>query len=73
MAREVIWSFEAAGDLDALAAYIARDSVSYAAAFTQRILEISRTLNESSERGREFECTRISYPITHNPSPITKT
>lgn len=52
MAREVIWSFEAAGDLDALAEYIARDSVSYAAAFTQQILDISRSLNESSERGR---------------------
>lgn len=52
MAKEVIWSYESTNDLDAIAEYIARDSVSYAAAFTQRILDISRTLNESSERGR---------------------
>ncbi|MBI5047595.1 MAG: type II toxin-antitoxin system RelE/ParE family toxin [Deltaproteobacteria bacterium] len=52
MARKVIWSYEATKDLDALAEYIARDSSFYAAAFTQEILDASRTLNELSERGR---------------------
>ncbi len=51
MARKVIWSYEATEDLDALAEYIARDSSFYAAAFTQQILDVSRSLNEFSERG----------------------
>lgn len=52
MAQKVIWSYEATADLDALAEYIVRDSSFYAAAFTQQILDISRSLNEFSERGR---------------------
>ncbi|MBI5894367.1 MAG: type II toxin-antitoxin system RelE/ParE family toxin [Deltaproteobacteria bacterium] len=52
MARKVIWSYEATDDLDALAEYIVRDSSFYAAAFTQQILDASRSLNEFSERGR---------------------
>ena len=52
MARKVTWSYEATEDLDALAEYIAKDSSFYAAAFTQQILDVSRSLNEFSERGR---------------------
>ena len=52
MARKVIWSYEATEDLDALAEYIARDSSFYAAAFTHEVLDVSRSLNEFSERGR---------------------
>lgn len=52
MARKVIWSYEATDDLATLADYIAKDSSFYAAAFTQQILDISRSLNEFSERGR---------------------
>ncbi|MDP2681962.1 MAG: type II toxin-antitoxin system RelE/ParE family toxin [Deltaproteobacteria bacterium] len=52
MARKVIWSYEAIDDLNALVEYIARDSSFYAAAFTQQIMDISRSLNEFSERGR---------------------
>lgn len=52
MARQVIWSHEATADLDALAEYIGRDSPFYAAAFTQEILDVSRSLNEKSQRGR---------------------
>lgn len=47
-----MWSYEATEDLDALAEYIARDSSFYAAAFTHEILDVSRSLNEFSERGR---------------------
>jgi plasmid stabilization system protein ParE len=47
-----MWSYEATEDLDALAEYIARDSSFYAAAFTQEILDVSRSLNEFFERGR---------------------
>ncbi|MEK7679043.1 MAG: type II toxin-antitoxin system RelE/ParE family toxin [Deltaproteobacteria bacterium] len=52
MARKVIWSYEAADDLDALAEYIAKDSSYYAAAFSREILDASRSLSEFSERGR---------------------
>jgi toxin ParE1/3/4 len=52
MARKIIWSYGATDDLDAIAEYIARDSPFYAAAFTQQILDASRSLNEFSEKGR---------------------
>lgn len=52
MARKVVWSFEAVSDLEAIAGYIARDSVSYASAFVQEIRDASRSLNMFSERGR---------------------
>lgn len=52
MAREVIWSYEATTDLEALAEYIARDSLFYAAAFVEEILDASRSLDTFFERGR---------------------
>lgn len=52
MAREVVWSFTAAADLEAIADYIARDSSFYAAAFVREIREASHSLGELSERGR---------------------
>lgn len=52
MARKVVWSYEAASDLESLAEYIARDSAFYAAAFVQEIIDASRSLDELSQRGR---------------------
>lgn len=52
MARKVVWSHEAVADLNALAEYIERDSAFYAAGFVQEILDVSRSLNEFSSRGR---------------------
>jgi len=52
MARKIVWSFEAIADIEALANYISRDSAYYAAAFVQEALDVSRSLNEFSERGR---------------------
>lgn len=52
MARKVIWSYEATADLEALAEYIAHDSVFYAAAFVREILAASRSLEVFPERGR---------------------
>lgn len=52
MARKIVWSFEATSDLGAIADYIAKDSVFYAASFVQEVREASRSLNEFSERGR---------------------
>jgi toxin ParE1/3/4 len=52
MAREVVWSYEAASDLEALAQYIARDSTFYASAFVWEIRDASRSLNVFPQRGR---------------------
>lgn len=51
MARKIVWSYEAAADIEALTNYISRDSAFYAAAFVQETLDVSRSLNEFSERG----------------------
>jgi plasmid stabilization system protein ParE len=47
MARQsVVWSPEALEDVDAIAAYIARDSAFYAAAVVQKMLTAAATLNQ---------------------------
>lgn len=58
MARRVIWTEPALGDLDAGAEFIARDSPRYAAAFVRRIRDASRTLASMAERGRRVRETR---------------
>lgn len=63
MARQIAWSFHATDDLQALTEFIAKDSVFYAVAFTQEIMEASRSLKDFSDRGRivpEFENPNIS-------------
>ena len=52
MARKIIWTFEAADDLEAVATYISRDSGFYASSFVRAILDASHSLNEFPERGR---------------------
>jgi toxin ParE1/3/4 len=52
MARRVVWSYDAASDLEALAEYIAKDSPYYAAAFVRDVRDASRSLDRFSERGR---------------------
>ena len=61
MAKKVIWSHEAAADLDEIAEYISRDSAFYAAAFVQGILDAARSLKEFSGRGRVV-------PELHDPN-----
>jgi hypothetical protein len=39
MARQIVWSYEASADIEALANYISRDSIFYAAAFIQETKE----------------------------------
>ncbi|MGB3533752.1 MAG: type II toxin-antitoxin system RelE/ParE family toxin [Microcoleaceae cyanobacterium] len=51
MGYQVVWSPRAIDDIDAIAAYIARDSVSYAAAVVQRIIEVTRDLNDAPSSG----------------------
>lgn len=52
MAKKVVWSEEATEDIEAIAAYIARDSVYYASAFVREILDASGSLSTFFERGR---------------------
>jgi toxin ParE1/3/4 len=53
MERQVAWAHAAEEDLDSAAAYIYRDSPSYAASFVTRVLEAGRSLARFAERGRK--------------------
>jgi toxin ParE1/3/4 len=44
MAYSVVWSPNALDDVDEIAAYITRDSPTYAAAVVEKILDITRNL-----------------------------
>jgi len=48
----VVWSPEALEDVDAIAAYIARDSVFYAAAVVEKMLAAASGLNQFPQSGR---------------------
>jgi len=50
--NRVIWTESALQDVEAIAAFIARDSERYAAAAVQRMLEVGATLADSADRGR---------------------
>ncbi|MEC4895201.1 MAG: type II toxin-antitoxin system RelE/ParE family toxin [Oscillatoria sp. PMC 1051.18] len=52
MAYQVNWSSKALEDLDDLAAYIARDSVAYAATIIQKILDTTRSLSQFPRSGQ---------------------
>ena len=52
MARQVIWTEVAWGDLEAVAEYITRDSAYYAAAFVHEVREAARSLTQLAARGR---------------------
>ena len=51
MARKVVWSFQANSDLESIADFIAKDSPFYAASFVREVRDVSRTLDQFSERG----------------------
>ncbi len=53
MARRVIWSLEAAEDVEAIAEYIERDSPRYAAAVVGKIVALTRSLPEYPRMGRK--------------------
>ncbi len=52
MAREVIWTDPAWGDVEKAADYIAQDSEFYAAAFVQEFKEAAASLANFAERGQ---------------------
>ena len=49
---EIIWTEQALDDIDAIASYIARDSLYYAKIHTQRIFEAVRRLESFPKSGR---------------------
>ena len=52
MARVLVWSPEAVEDIDAIAAYIERDSPWYARAVASKIVETAESIPEYPELGR---------------------
>ena len=49
MARKIIWTLEAADDIESIATYIARDSHFYAKSFVREIINASLSLKEFPE------------------------
>ena len=69
MAYRVVWSPKAVEDVDAIAAYIARDSPSYAAAVVQKVIEITEELSKDATRGRlipEIEESKIMEQFAYS-------
>ncbi|MDW8202102.1 MAG: type II toxin-antitoxin system RelE/ParE family toxin, partial [Cyanobacteriota bacterium SKYGB_h_bin112] len=67
MAYSVIWSPRAIEDVDAIAAYIARDSPTYASAVVSKILDATRSLSHFPFSGRivpEFGEERIQEELS---------
>jgi len=52
MAYEVVWSPRAIDDVEAIATYIAEDSIAYARSVAQKIMASTRTLNSFPMSGR---------------------
>lgn len=52
MAARISWSQEALDDLDAIAEYIARDSLYYARRVVEEAFELADSLIDSPKRGR---------------------
>jgi toxin ParE1/3/4 len=66
MAREVVWTDPAWDDLEAAAAYSARDSEFYAASFVQEARDAAASLADFAERGQtvpEFGDEAIREPL----------
>ncbi len=52
MDRKIVWSVEALGDLEAIHAFIAKDSPVYAAATVQELYDAGTGLGKFAQRGR---------------------
>ena len=83
MARRLIWSPEAADDLEDITAFIARDSPSYARAVARKVLATTRSiqqfpdigrvvpeLNNQSVRERFVYSYRVIYKIEAKREPV---
>jgi len=68
MARVLVWSPEAVEDIDAIAAYIERDSPWYAKAVASKIVETAESVPEYPELGRmvpEIDDPAIRERLVH--------
>lgn len=68
MARVLVWSPEAVEDIDAIAAYIERDSPWYARAVASKIVETAESIPEYPELGRmvpEIDDPSIRERLVH--------
>ncbi|NEP04535.1 MULTISPECIES: type II toxin-antitoxin system RelE/ParE family toxin [Okeania] len=70
MGYKVVWSSKAIDDVDAIASYIARDSVSYTAAVVHRIINVTKNLIHNPLQGevvKEFgdESYRQDYAYSY--------
>ena len=68
MARDLVWSPEAVEDIDAIAAYIERDSPWYARAVASKIVETAESIPEYPELGRmvpEIDDPAIRERLVH--------
>ncbi len=61
MAYRVAWSPKAVEDAETIATYIARDSPSYAAAVVQKILDVTRELQDCPLTGEVIAESRDSH------------
>lgn len=69
MAYQVVWSPNAIDDVEAIAAYIARDSPSYSAAVVSKILDTTRNLSSFPFSGRivsEFDDETIREKLIYS-------
>ena len=69
MAHRVIWSRSALADVDAIAAYIARDSAAYSSVVVKKILACTRNLDRFPNSGRqvpEFEDPAIRELLVYS-------
>ncbi|MDP9348649.1 MAG: type II toxin-antitoxin system RelE/ParE family toxin, partial [Gemmatimonadota bacterium] len=65
----VVWSPAALEDVEAIAAYIARDSAQYASAVVQRLRDTARSLREFPLSGRtvpEFDDASLREKLVYN-------
>jgi len=68
MARALVWSPEAVEDIEAIAAYIERDSPWYARAVASKIVETAESIPEYPELGRmvaEIDDSAIRERLAH--------
>jgi toxin ParE1/3/4 len=69
MAQRVVWSARALADAEAIAAYIASDSPSYANTVTRKIVTLTRNLRDFPLSGRkvpEFDDENIRELIAYS-------
>jgi plasmid stabilization system protein ParE len=69
MARLIIWSERAVGDIESIAAFIAQDSEAYAASVVRTIIQKTRRLSEFPYIGRivpEFGDASIREIFAYN-------